>query len=196
MTNAEFKSWIQHHREVCPRHDWPTGPTPYLPWKSRLDKLRCDLPTALEASNRVAESPPEYFDKHLGAVCDAITAIYRERDAHRGSSENLVERAERGDELNPGEVIEVARLSRECRSCAGNGVAVRHSRTNPSKTLSVHCRCTFGTWIRERCRKTAPDVFRRTPSLTESPEWDDPRNGGPGETVELVTVGYDDDAAF
>ena len=199
MTATEFKSWLKHHQEVCPRADWPTGPAPFIPWKSRLDRLKCDLPTALEASNRVAEAPPEYFDKHLGAVCDAITDIYRERDAHRGSSENLVERAERGDKLNHGEVAEIARLCRDCRSCEGNGIAVRHSRTDRRKTLSVHCHCTYGKWIRACVQKTAPDVFRRTPSLADSPEWDDERNGGPGVAAQFATVGGyddDDDAAF
>lgn len=199
MTSAEFKSWVNHHREVCPRHDWPTGPTPYLPWKSRLDRLRCDLPTALEASNRVAEAPPEYFDRHLAAICDAVTEIYRERDAHRGTADNLLERAARGDELNHGEVAEVAKLCRDCPSCSGNGIAVRHSRTDRRKTLTVHCRCTYGQWIRARCLKTAPDAARRIPSLVDAPEWDDPRNGGPGVAMQPAYAGHhddDDDAAF
>lgn len=180
MTGTEFKSWLDHHQEVCPRGDWPTGSAPFLAWKSRLDKMRCDLPTALEASNRVAESPPGYFDKHIGAVCDAIGAIYDERDRQRGTRDNLLERAARGDELNPGEVAEVARSCRDCRSCEGNGVAVRHSRHDRARTASVHCRCVYGRWIRERCRKTAPDVLRRTPSIAEDPRWDDEALGGPG----------------
>lgn len=199
ISNPEFKAWLQRHLDSCPRSDWPTTPELYAAWKRRILATKCDLETAMQATDRVAEHQPKYLTDHIDAICDAIFAIYRERDARRGTADNLLERAARGDELNHGEVAEVAKLCRDCPSCSGNGIAVRHSRTDIRKTLTVHCRCTYGQWIRARCLKTAPDAARRIPSLVDSPEWDDPRNGGPGVALEPAYAGHHDDdgdAAF
>jgi hypothetical protein len=177
----EFKAWLKHHQIACERGDWPTDGVFYAAWKRRLDKIGCDLATACRASDRVAESPPSFVDKHLDAVCDAVIGIYRERDAAGERVDLLTTKAERGEELNPGEVAELQKVARGCPSCSGTGLAVRFSVRNPGRSATLHCRCLLGRWIRERHRKTSPDVYRRTPDLADHPWLDAPEYGGPDE---------------
>lgn len=193
MSKSDQDAWLDHHTTVNHRSDWPTDRAFWDVWRTRITKLNCDLATACQASSRVAESPPSYLDRHLDAVSDAVKAIYRERQSRSGSPDVLRERAERGDELNPGEVAEITRMSAGCPSCEGNGTAVRHGSVHPEKKTSVHCRCVIGRWIRERCRKTAPDVFRRVPCLVENPWLDGEEYGGPGAPFEPVAVGVYDE---
>lgn len=182
MTADEIPLWFEHHTTVCPRHDWPTDAAFWATWRGRIARLKCDLQTACEASTKVAEAPPRFASDHLAAVCDAVTAIYRERDARRGSTDGLAERARRGEELSPGEVGDLARLCRSCPSCGGLGLLVRSEPGEPLKRFTLHCTCAKGRWVRARCVKTAPDVVRRVRDLAEHPECDGEEYGGPGRS--------------
>lgn len=181
MTAAEFKAWCDFHTRSCPRADWPSDAVFWASWKRRIDKLNCDLDTARAATERVAEDPPPYLDGHLKAVAEAVIAIYRERDAAHATPAALEERARRGDELQRDEVARLHQLAADCPLCGGNGLAVRHGRVDPTRTLTLHCTCVLGRWIRSRCRKTAPEVYRRIRDLAEHDWLNHPDYGGPAE---------------
>lgn len=177
MTGSEFHAWLQEHHRLNERGDWPSDPRYYEPWRRRLDNLKADPATAAEASMRVAMAPPTWPREHLDAVCDAVVAIWRERDAGRGDT--LRQRAAQGQKLSEAEVGDVRKLSASCPWCEGNGLAIRHGRSDPTRTATLHCVCILGRWMRERHRRDAPDVFRRILDLAEHEWMNSPDYGGP-----------------
>jgi hypothetical protein len=140
-----FEDWVCRHIERVPRPDWPMpGSEFWETWRAALGRHKVDAPLADLASRAVAEAPPPYLDRQLGAVLDAARALRASDEAGPGAP--------------AGDWAAAREASRDCADCAGEGQVSVYHRTLP-RSCAALCACPAGRWL-DADRSRRPELGR------------------------------------
>lgn len=119
-----------------------------------------DLDVATAASERLTGETLKYPREHFPRLVELAIEVYKTRNA---AQTNGIE----------ADSIEAARLiSADCPHCSGQGMTtVYHPQPDPvnrvPESVSAHCVCPAGRWIRRRIGETDAILLRRIPDLAD-----------------------------
>lgn len=164
-----FAAFLERHIARHPRADWPDSEAAsefYRGFRGNLVLHGLTEEVADLASERLMAQPPEYLDRHVGAILEAARSIFRER-AQSGQ----------GHATDSRDAALLASLA--CPDCEGQGLATRWRRRsaggvdakgNPlGPTITLYCTCPMGRWLEHAHRSKSPDVRKRLHDLAEHP---------------------------
>ena len=135
-------------------------------WRYGLVKHGVQIEVAAKALLELGLEPPDHIGQMFGVFMQHVRAIWRSAEV---APDNTLKSA--------------ADASRDCRYCAGNGLAVRWRKEalKPGQAPSVtfYCLCPLGRAIKSNHRETAKDVAARIPDLADFARLQDERYAYP-----------------
>lgn len=146
--------FLDRHRARHKPHDWPPEDSDAYAvfmkgWISHLSLKEATEAEADAASERLMLSPPRWQQEHLPAVIRVIEEFRTQATA--GTDRDSAALASRG-----------------CCQCHGVGLTVvwdRQPRPGSPETVSAHCTCPLGRWMRQN---TAAAEVQRIPDAADA----------------------------